>query len=239
MNKLPYSLSHPLEQFHSCRQAGLWQKSANYMLDFFEVSCQYVSLVLLGKIREAVISGALADEACEKAVKKIDAKRPLSFGDWCNDILPLAVQSAAAILPDDAVVMGICAVVNRKRNVFLGAKGEQSIVQIRNEYKGHSTTLSDAIYQDVVEMLLPRLESWAGALEALRDYDGEEGLYPLVHRNEQGHIYVFQSLKEESVSFISVDEDAITYIGDRYNRDFDAWMQTRALVRHFQGSQLG
>lgn len=225
MPTLPYSLAHPLEQFQARRQAGDWSKAANYMLDFFEVSSQYVSIVLLGKLREHVLAGGTPDEACVKVVGKIDTKRPLSFGDWCNDILPVAVQSAVAALPDDPVVKGIASAVNRKRNIFLGGKGEQSIVQIRNEYKGHSTTLSDAIYKDVVESLLPRLGGWAEALEPLKDYDSEASLYPLIHTDDQGHVYVFQSLKEESVSFISADEDAITYIGERYNRDFDAWMQ--------------
>ena len=195
------------------------------MLDFLEVSSQYVSIVLLGKIRDHVLAGASPDEACVKVVSKIDAKRPLSFGDWCNDILPVVMQSASAALPDDPVVMSISAVINRKRNIFLGGKGEQSMVQVRNEYKGHSTTLSEAIYKDVVESLLPRLGTWAEALQALEDYDGEASLYPLIHTDEQGHVYVFQSLKEESVSFISADEDALTYIGERYNKDFDAWMQ--------------
>lgn len=222
---LPYSLAHPLEQFQTHRQAGSWSKAANYMLDFLEVSSQYVSIVLLGKIRDHVLAGASPDEACVKVVSKIDAKRPLSFGDWCNDILPVVMQSASATLPDDPVVKGISAVINRKRNIFLGSKGEQSMVQVRNEYKGHSTTLSEAIYKDIVESLLPRLGTWAEALQALEDYDGEASLYPLIHTDEQGHVYVFQSLKEESVSFISADEDALTYIGERYNKDFDAWMQ--------------
>lgn len=230
MQSLPYSLSHPLEQFLTHKEAGNWSKAANYMLDFFEVSSQYVSIVLLGMLRNSTINDP-AMEGCVKVVGKIDTKRPLSFGDWCNDILPVIVQAAYSTMPDNPVVREIAAVVGKRKNIFLGGKGEQSIVQVRNEYKGHSTTLSDSIYRDVVEMLLPRLEKWAEALKPLEGYDGEAELYPLVHTDSEGHVYVFQSLKEESISFISADENALTYIGDDYNGDFDAWMQ--AIVPSF------
>lgn len=225
MSRLPHTLAHPLEQFEACRKDADWFKSANYMLDFFEASSQYVSIVLLGMFRDAILSGACecgGDTA--RAVAKIDGKRPLSFGDWCNDILPVLLKDAVNLFPEHPLVLSLSNVISKKRNVFLGSKNEKSIVQVRNEYKGHSTTLSESIYADVVAMLLPRLEEWRTALAPLENYD-DSGLDPLVHRDAKGHEYVFQSLKEESVSFISVDEDALTYIGDDYNEKFDAWMQ--------------
>ena len=94
-----------------------------------------------------------------------------------------------------------------------------------SDLKGHSTTLSESIYAEVVDMLLPRAEKWIAALQPLQDYV-PENLEPLVRHDSQGHEYVFQSLKEESVSYISVDEDALTYIGEDFNEAFDAWMQT-------------
>ena len=45
---LPISLAHPLEQYRCFREAGVYSKAMNYALDFFEVSAQYLSIVLLG-----------------------------------------------------------------------------------------------------------------------------------------------------------------------------------------------
>ncbi len=225
MSRLPHTLAHPLEQFEACRKDADWFKSANYMLDFFEASSQYVSIVLLGMFRDAILSGACecgGDTA--RAVAKIDGKRPLSFGDWCNDILPVLLKDAVNLFPEHPLVLSLSKVISKKRNIFLGSKNEKSIVQIRNEYKGHSTILSESIYADVVAMLLPRLEERRASLASLENYD-DSGLDPLVHRDAKGHEYVFQSLKEESVSFISVDEDALTYIGDDDKEKFAAWLQ--------------
>ena len=51
-DKLPVSLAHPLEQYRSQLANGVYSKAMNYALDFFEVSAQYVSNVLLGMVRE-------------------------------------------------------------------------------------------------------------------------------------------------------------------------------------------
>ena len=49
---LPHTLSHPYDQFLKHRDAAQWSKAANYLLDFFEAGVQYVSVVLLGLLRE-------------------------------------------------------------------------------------------------------------------------------------------------------------------------------------------
>ncbi|MGN1226105.1 MAG: hypothetical protein ACI4TL_02585, partial [Candidatus Cryptobacteroides sp.] len=207
------------------RDSAQWSKAANYLLDFFEAGVQYVSIVLLAMLRDEVLkSGCACGENVQKVVGKIDAKRPLSMGDWCNDILPPLVKEMAEVFPEHSLSQSLSKVLGKKRNIFLGSKQEKSIVQIRNEYKGHSTTLSESIYAELVDMLLPRAEEWMAALQPLEDYV-PDNLEPLVRRDEKGHEYVFQSLKEESVSYISVDEDALTYIGEDFNEAFDAWMQ--------------
>ena len=82
---LPISLAHPLEQYRCFREAGVYSKAMNYALDFFEVSAQYLSIVLLGLVRDAEQK---PHPQAVLAVNKIDTKPPLSFGDWTNDILP-------------------------------------------------------------------------------------------------------------------------------------------------------
>ena len=226
MPQLPYSLSHPMEQCSLHMEQGNWSKAMNYMLDSFEAGSQYVSIVLMGMLRDSLASsGREAGQGLCKVVMKIDGKRPLSFGDWCNDILPVLAQEAMETLPGNALVQSLYGITNKKHNIFLGGKGAQSIVQIRNEYKGHSTTLSEEIYREAVTMLYPRLQEFREAVAPLEGFEGEESLFPLIHKDEAGHPYIFQSLKEESTSFISVSEDALTVITDKYNDAFDTWMQ--------------
>ena len=113
-------------------------------------------------------------------------------------------------------------------------------MQIRNEYKGHGTTLAESIYEEVVGQIEARVEELADAVAVLAQYkenpednffwltapDGRQvDLFPLIHRSKKGYVYVFQTLKEEEISFISSDEHAVTVITDALNINFDAWMQ--------------
>ena len=234
---LPISLAHPLEQYRRFREAGVYSKAMNYALDFFEVSAQYLSIVLLGLVRDAEQT---SHPQAVWAVNKIDTKRPLSFGDWTNDILPRIVAAAKDVLPDEPLTKAMLKIATPKRNVWLGSKKEKSIVQIRNEYKGHGTTLAESIYEEVVGQIEGRVDELADILSVLAQYkeepednfywftapDGRQvDLYPLIHRSGKGYIYVFQTLKEEEISFISSDEHAVTVITDQMNINFDAFMQ--------------
>ena len=144
---LPYSLAHPLQGFKDNTEKMNWQSAMNYMLDFFETSCQFLSIVLLGFMK-AESEMFKNDPAIVKAIGKIDNKRPLSFGDWANDILTPLTMLAASRLPDNALAQSLSKVISPKKHIILGRKGEQSIVKIRNDYKGHGTTLSQDIYKE-------------------------------------------------------------------------------------------
>ena len=50
-DKLPISLAHPLEQYRTQLANGVYSKAMNYALDFFEISAQYLSIVLLGLVK--------------------------------------------------------------------------------------------------------------------------------------------------------------------------------------------
>lgn len=259
---LPYTLAHPLHGILSYSRKENWSRTMNYMLDFFETSCQFVSLVLLGIMKDGC-EDLKNDPAIVKVIGKIDNKRPLSFGDWANDILTPLVSLAASRLPDNEFVKSISAVISTKRHIILGRKNEPSIVKIRNEYKGHSTTLSEELYKNVVLQLEGRMAEYIQALLPLAEMkfvtkvpDGRSlivngrqpaeipadenlknghyyivagdktiDLFPLVFCNDKGHIYIFQSLKDEHTAYISSNEDAVSWIGNTWNAEFDAWMQ--------------
>ncbi len=274
IERLPYTLSAPIAQIYRHIEEKNYGRAMNYMLDFFEVSTQYLSCVLFAAIQHKHEKQGTVCTALHRIINKIDTKRPLSFGDWLNDLLTPLVGIAAQELPDLPLLQSIQKhIITKRKNILLGDKKEPSVVQIRNEYKGHSTTLSEEIYLGVVYTLEPRLLLLLQAMQPLGEYyyyampDVPSGkllllngaqpksieqptpnvvqshyiltaqpiehctegdwldLFPLVFCNESGYVYLFQSLKDEEIAFISSNENAITFISDCWNDALDTFFQ--------------
>jgi len=265
IDSLPYTLAAPVKRLFDHVAANEYGKAMNYALDFVEMSVQYLSMLLLVRLIEIEKDLPSEQRRTVRIVNKIDGKRPLSLGDWVNDILTPLVLISKERMPEDALVQSLLAHLMRKQTcVLLGDKREPSVVQIRNEYRGHSTTLSENIYRGVIYTLEPRIITLLRAMSPLQQYgfhsspsegrklthkgagasvegpceagempghyyvsDGKctTDMFPLIMSNENGYVYIFQTLKEESVSFISSNEDAVTYVDDSFNDDFDELMQ--------------
>ena len=258
-SSLPYTLAHPLHGMATQAENGNWSGAMNYMLDFFETSTMYLSIVLLAMLKEC--EGIEECPEAVKAVSKIDNKRPLSFGDWSQDVLTPLAAAAAQRLGDNAFAQSLHRAL-AKDKVLIGKKNERSVIKIRNEYKGHSTTRSMSIYQGIVDELSGRLEKFLealeplGAMEFFASYGGKSvrlnghtpsetdaapkmeakhyyirygetvtDLYPLLYCDENGAVYIFQTLKDEETSYISSNEEAQAWTGDSLNAEFDSWMQ--------------
>ena len=272
VERLPFTLAYPVAQARLKMERGEYAGMMNHILDFFEIATQYTSCVLF-KLLEKHSNNPDVSKILVGVVNKIDSKRPLSFGDWINDIFTPLCIAAGKHLPELPLVASLVEhVCNRKRNILLGGKHDASIVQIRNEYRGHSTTLSDDIYRGVSFTLEPRLLAFIKALLPLADYDiiafsqgtsfsmkgadntkelqrspGADGhyclekdgkiidLYPLVFLSPEKYVYVFQSLKDENISYISSNINAVTLISDDRNEDFDHALQ--AIVPSFDISR--
>ena len=140
----PYTLAHAVTGIVREMSLEHYSKAMNYTLDFFETASQYISVILFGMLRKRALESGTVDESLLKVIRKIDDKRPLSFGDWW-----------------------LWNVLRPRHNVFLGGKSAPGIVQIRNEYKGHSTTLSEEIYKGVVYTMELRLIELLEALSPL------------------------------------------------------------------------
>lgn len=241
ISRLPLALSKPVESLMREVEKENFSAGMNYALDFLEISVQYVSCILFVMLQEAEAGMPENGRAMKAIVDKIDSKRSLSFGDWVNDIFNPAVKAASRELPDNPLVRSLMnGLFHKGSNRLLGTRTEPSVVRIRNEYKGHSTTLSNEIYRGVVFTLEPQILAVLKAVEPLQQFSFtlEDGhcrltspdgrcadLHPLVFRNDKGYEYVFQSLKEEEISYISSDENAVTFIGDSLNADFDRLLQ--------------
>ena len=274
LDLLPFTLSAPIEKLAKHVEKENYGSAMNHALDFFEITVQYLSCVLIALVqREEELQTSKHPELI-KAINRIDIKRPLSFGDWINDIFFPVLKAAKDRLPHHELVRSLLEqVITGGGNLLTGDKKNSSIVQIRNEYKGHSTTLSEDIYKGVVYTLEPRIFQMLKAVAPLREWkyfsckeqiapdrfkvnclngfcdsgreevvetdqalqvahyyiqekDGKQmDLFPLFFSNEKHYIYVFQSLKEESASYISSNENAVTYIDDCFNEEIDKFFQ--------------
>lgn len=270
ISQLPYTLSYPIYQAEEKIKSEQYGAAMNYVLDFFEISVQYSSILLFAILKKEALTEAGA-KILTAIINKIDTKRPLSFGDWVNDMFMPLMQAASSCLPEHPFVKSMNAhVCSKRKNILLGGKKDASIVQIRNEYKGHSTTLSEAIYKGVIYTLEERVMEMLKGLSSLSEYEfytvdkertlwsvkgitpaispneditdlkpahyymvqkGTAGttevidMYPLIFMNDKNHIYIFQSLKDENVSYISSNENAQTYISDTLNDHIDLYFQ--------------
>ena len=221
---LPQSLLLPVEGFHVSRAEKKHMLSFNYMLDFFEVSVQYIAIELMAILRQEIKTGKKPPKEVLTVINKIDKKRPLAFGDWCNEILPQLLQACQQLRIEHPVYLALLRAFKR-RNLYIGNKREQSIVSIRNDYRGHGFTLADEIYADLVEKMLPRFEELVSVLNKVENHVDDNMLYPMVHTSEEGYPYVFQTLKNEEATFVSTHKGAVTYIGEKYNQQIDKWLQ--------------
>lgn len=243
VDRLPYTLSFPIEKTLSAIGLQQYGKAMNHLLDFFEISIPFVSFVFLRLLQEKSAQNQQIRKALEAYVNKIDQKRPLSLGDWLNDLLNPLILTAMKCMPENQLTQSFQNnIMEKRKNILLGDKHSPSIVQIRNEYRGHSTTLSESIYHDVVTQLEPR---YLKLLEALRPlalcrYDICEGryvitcdaepgwcidLYPLVFNNSNDFRYVFHTLKDEQVCYVSSNENAVTLVTYDMNEAIDKDLQ--------------
>lgn len=267
INSLPYTLALPVSCIYNEIEKGDYFRAMNHMLVFFEISAQYLSAVLLQMARNSTT--AAAQSVAVNFVEKIDNKRPLSFGDWTNELLTPLMSITEKENSDSMLVQAICKSIYVKHvNKLTDSKNEMSIVRIRNEFRAHAAVFSDEIYRKVLLQLEPRFLAMLQALEPLTyanfvaiGSDGEKwlmngtepmvaddielpspqkghyyimsrvdgsvtDLYPLVLMNKDNFVYVFQTLKENSVAYMSSNENAVTITTEEYNEDFDRNFQS-------------
>lgn len=240
---LPYTLSFPIEKAMAALDEQQYGKAMNHILDFFEISTPFTSFVFLRLLQEASAQHQQLQPVLEAYVNKIDLKRPLSLGDWLNDLLNPLLLAAIKFIPENPLTHSFEEnIFVKRKNILLGDKRTPSVVQIRNEYRGHSTTLSENIYRDVVAQLETRLIKMLQALRPLTlcSYDIREGqyiitdtsetgwtidLFPLVFTNDKDYRYVFHTLKDEQACYVSSNENAVTLVTDDMNELIDRDLQ--------------
>lgn len=270
---LPFTLAHPIDSLFKELGKENYDKAMVLALDFVEVLLQWASMYMLSRLIEHPTHGAKSLKRMQRVIERIDTKRPLSMGDWLVDIfIPLSVS-----FREDCAGDKFTESIGKylfKGNVcrLLGDKHDPSVVKTRNEFKGHSTTLSQSLYRGVVYTLESHLLSILYALEplcecdyysvrmvasgareklnhkgsvlsAVEPYEGDAvpnhyyvifdtpqgkkqvDLFPLVYCSEEDFVYVFQTLGEDNITYISSNINAPRIHHDNYNDSFDGLLQ--------------
>ena len=243
VERLPFTLSHPIHQEQAALAEGHYKRAMEHLLDFFIISSSYVSFVFLRLLETQMEESSLARQTLENFVQKLDMKRPLSFGDWINDLMTPLLRTAQTVLPDHPLTQSFGNHIYVKgKNVLLGTSKIPSVVKIRNDFAGHSTVLSEHIYRQVVEQLEPRMIALLQALRPLVScsFDIAEGryrisfsddslaaidLFPLVFVGDQDYRYVLHTLKDEHATYLSSNENAVTLNTEELNADIDRSLQ--------------
>ena len=131
IERLPYTLAVPVANAFAAIASGRYQRAMNLVLDFFEISVQYSSVVMLRLLHK--LSTPSSMQLAASIVKKIDTKRPLSFGDWVNDFFSPMMALLEKEMPEHPLVAAMCGnIYTRRINHLIGGKNEASIVKIQN-----------------------------------------------------------------------------------------------------------
>lgn len=244
ISALPYTLAHHLERLYENVAQEDYSKAKDYILEWFELATQYLSVIIFALLRENIdkVLSANTLNTIADVVGRIDIKRPLSFGDWCNDILPPLTNALVKTMPESPLAKALEKRTTSKNNLFIGSKNEKSIVSYRNKYKGHGMMLSDEIYFKILSELEPRLLSLLEALEPIRNsniitLEGHvwlEGdlskqkldLFPMLYADENDYVFLFQSLNDEKAYYVSANERAESQLTTDNNPAIDAFFQT-------------
>lgn len=167
---LPLTMSLPLLKAIEEWEAEEYRNCMTRILDFFEMSVQWVNCYFLGFARESPITAQHNGVQC--AVKIIDNKRPLSFGDIVNGIFNPLIDAMSKSVPDHPLVKSLSThIKNRKTDIIVGSGKKRGVIKIRNDYKGHSISLAQQFYRDIILELLPKVEAMLAGLEPLANAD--------------------------------------------------------------------
>lgn len=138
-DKLPFSVIYPIYKWEEHLVDQDYLRAFRRLLDFFEISAQYVSALLISYLKDADLP---EDGDIQQIIRLIPSK-PLSFGDWINDIFLVLVKKTNTLLPDNELGRSLYRVLfsGKNGNILLGNNAKQgdehkSVVSIRNEFFG-------------------------------------------------------------------------------------------------------
>lgn len=119
--RLPLTMSQPVVAGCKALERGDYKESLIRILDFFEMSVQWLNCYMLSLAASNHITGV----GVENAVKMIDRKRPLSFGDNVNEIFNPLLDALYRVIPEHPLLLGLTTnVKTKKRDIIVGSVKE-------------------------------------------------------------------------------------------------------------------
>ena len=170
----PSAISHRVVRYFEETQKGDYLRASMIMRDFFEITMSYVSTVLIHEIDEQLDG---SDSDYKKIIDKLISK-PLSTGDWVNDIFLALIKLTKALNIQSELINSIHEkMMEKKGNLLQGwsYKSEDpyefaGFAKIRNDYFGHETTLNDTELKKLLTILEPRMLKFLDAILPIAEY---------------------------------------------------------------------
>jgi hypothetical protein len=213
----PTAISHRVVRYFQLMENEEYLHASMIMRDFFEITMSYVSTVLIHEIDENLLG---SHETFKNVLEKLISK-PLSTGDWINDIFIVLVKVSKELAIDTPLINSIHEKMMKKSgNLLEGWKYKSDnpyeyagFAKIRNDYFGHETTLNKAELQKILTILEPRMLDFLDAILPIGEYtafsvekeipkkEGEElntyTINILKHDNSKCKIYSDMELQKE------------------------------------------
>jgi hypothetical protein len=171
-DNFPYSIAYTLDEYEQYLEQENYFRAFRRYIDFFEISIQYSTSLLLSILKHRQIP---FDETLEQVSTRIISK-PLAIGDWINDIFIVLLKHAYTIIPDEEIVASLHETLfERKGNILQGWSGKsdeefKGVGFFRNEYLGHDSSLDDSIFKELLEKIEPRIFRMLEAMRPLGNY---------------------------------------------------------------------
>lgn len=179
-DNLPYPVINSVDNYEKYLKEGKYEKAFKCLIDFFEISMQYVSGFIISVLVHHKVK---LDEQLENIMGDIVSK-PLAIGDWTRILLVLTEGAYNLLfdhpninLTDHPVIEKCYAELIKKQNGnFLngwpGKQGKENraISTFRNDYIGHDSSLADHLFKEPLLLIEPRLWEMLSMLQPLATY---------------------------------------------------------------------
>lgn len=168
----PFSMISILENYEELLREQNYFKAFIRCVNFVEISVQYCSSLMLSLLKYRQVP---FDDTVREVASKIVSK-PLSMGDWINDIFMVLLKRSVELIPDEPLIRSLHDVLMEpKGNILQGwssRQGEefQSIGYFRNKYIGHGLLLAEEKYLSILEKIEPRIFTMVEAMLPLAGY---------------------------------------------------------------------
>ncbi len=170
----PTAISHRVARYFALMDDEDYLRASLIIRDFFEITMSYVSTVLIHEIDINLIG---SHDKFKSVLDKLISK-PLSTGDWVNDIFIVLLKVAKELNVDTPLVNSIhTKMIAKKGNLLQGWSNKtpdgykyEGFAKIRNDYFGHETTLDDEELQKLLAVLEPRMLDFLDAIMPIGEY---------------------------------------------------------------------